>query len=708
MPVTKRNKSNLQASLAITRFPNQKARVKRDLTMTMGELADWVTGQTAADKGRLPWIKLATFGPTKTDKGCLRHDANVQTITGVEADYDAGEVGPDAAHVMLQEAGVAGLVYTTASHTPEAPRWRVLCPTSGPLPPDARKALIERLNGVLGGGLDGTSFVLSQSYYAGSVEGGEPVQTFLSDGDYIDNRDDLARLPKGKHPTGAVIKDDSGSGVAYRLMLDLFASGSTIEEARIDIENDAGPAGDWWHRTTEREQERTLENAAAKVERENECTADFDLAAEVQGWIPEVELSAAEQAEIDALIGITTPASPTWGSPMMRGATPYSNLHNAEFYLGTYRDTILPGLRFNQMTQRSEWQRGEVDDAALAIARKGMERAGMMTVGMDLVASAVDSVARVFAHHPVRDWLGEQIDDGRGLMDDWMSRYLGAEDTIYTRAVGRMFLIQAVARVMQPGCKGDYMPVLHGAQGLGKSSACRALAGDTYFSDSMPPIRSDRPKEAMAFLQGLWMVEVAEMASMRESAQDDLKSFITRQVDRYRDPYGRLDQPHPRQCVFIGTTNKDTFLRDETGSRRFWPIGCEERCDPEALAHDRGQLFAEAVAAYKAGEQWWPDRDFEAQHMRPEQEAVFGADPWELDIGDLLDQPKSEFGEEVKPIRETTLQEIMDGLGLQPMQRTRGTQMRIAGIMKERLGWKRVHTKRGKVWRRNSHLQVVK
>lgn len=415
----------------------------------------------------------------------------------------------------------------------------------------------------------------------------------------------------------------------------------------------------------------------------------------------------AELVEIDTLVG-TPEQGHQWGTPMVHGNTLLKNQHNADYYLGT-NPSILPHLRYNKMTHRAEWARGDVNDANLSTARKGIERAGMGTVAMELVKSAVQSVSLASSYHPVRDWVNCQKDDGRGLLDTWLVRYFGADDSTYTRAVGRMFAIQMVARIMKPGCKADYMPVLHGPQGLEKSSTCRALAGG-YFSDSLPRVGGTNPKEAMDHLRGLWLVEVAEMASMREAGQEELKSFLTRQTDRFRSAYGHMDESHDRQCCFIGTTNKDSFLRDETGGRRFWPVACNRPCDPEGLARDRGQLFAEAVAAYRAGEKWWPTREFEQEHMRRMQEEAFGADPWEDEIWEYLNKIETDFDGSGKARRETTVWEIFDHMDLPAIQRSRPMQMRVTGILKDRLGWVKVKSNGNTVWRRQpgAHLEVVK
>ena len=265
----------------------------------------------------------------------------------------------------------------------------------------------------------------------------------------------------------------------------------------------------------------------------------------------------------------------------------------------------LKNLPWREVRGESQWI--DTDDAAL---RFYMERLYGMT-GKDRIFDAVNVVAQERSFHPVRDYLNGCEWDGVPRVDTLLIDYLGAEDNAYTRAVTRKTLVAAVARIYKPGCKFDYMLTLRGRQGLGKSALIAKLGGP-WFSDTFTTMQG---KDAYEQVQGVWIMEVGELAGMRKAEAETIKLYISKQVDRFRPAYGRRLQEFPRQCVFIGTTNETQFLRDTTGNRRFWVVDT-----PNTPTHDMWdeltsetvkQVWAEAVEIYNAGEKLYLPKSLE-------------------------------------------------------------------------------------------------
>lgn len=333
----------------------------------------------------------------------------------------------------------------------------------------------------------------------------------------------------------------------------------------------------------------------------------------------------------------------------------------------------------------SKFKPRPVTDIDVSSLQEWLQLAGLPNIGKETAHQAVDLRSRECAFHPVRDYLTGLRWDGTPRINGWLATYLGAERLPYTDGIGRMFLVSMVARIFDPGCKADHMPVLEGLQGTLKSTAC-AILGGAYFSDSLPDVTAG--KDVSQHLRGKWLIEVSEMHAMGRAEATLLKAFITRTTERYRPSYGRKEVIELRQCVFIGTTNREAYLRDETGGRRFWPVKTGS-VDVEALARNRGQLFAEASKAYHDGERWWPDRVFERDHVTPEQEARFEVDAWEESISTYLDtESKVTIGQVARV-----------ALGIDVPRLGRAEQNRISAAM-QRLGWKRQPKKdwQGKRW----------
>ena len=180
--------------------------------------------------------------------------------------------------------------------------------------------------------------------------------------------------------------------------------------------------------------------------------------------------------------------------------------------------------------------------------------------------------------------------------------YLGAEDNKYSKAVIRKTLVAAAARIYEPGTKFDSVLILNGPQGIGKSTFFARL-GKGWFSDSLT-LGDMRDKAAAEKLQGYWLLELGELAGIKKTDVETVKSFVSRTDDKYRASYGVNVESHPRQCVIVGTTNSETgFLRDITGNRRFWPVRVSGDSSKKAWdLKEIDQVWAEVLFIYKQGE----------------------------------------------------------------------------------------------------------
>jgi predicted P-loop ATPase len=257
---------------------------------------------------------------------------------------------------------------------------------------------------------------------------------------------------------------------------------------------------------------------------------------------------------------------------------------------------------------------------------------------------AIATVASEHRYHPIRDYLNGLVWDGDGRAHNWLATYLGVKPNEYVSAVGCRWLIAAVARIYEPGCKNDCCLILEGKQGAGKSTALRTLA-EPWFTDDMPELGT---KDSQLQTRGVWIIELSELDSMTRGEVSRVKAYMSRLTDRFRPPYGRAPIDVPRECVFAGTSNKGAYLRDETGGRRFWPVQCGA-IDIPWLKQDRDQLFAEAVALYRDGSPWWLNTEKLTHAALEEQEDRYDSDPWDeliapwvrgrvsVSVGEVLD-----------------------------------------------------------------------
>lgn len=237
------------------------------------------------------------------------------------------------------------------------------------------------------------------------------------------------------------------------------------------------------------------------------------------------------------------------------------------FCLFSKREVATGNLPWRKVTKSTK----NLVDRDVSNLRHYLERVYGIT-GEKKIDDALSVVLGKNASHPIKEYLGrvaaEGFWDGVERLDELLIRYLGAEDNAYVRAVTRKTLVAAVARIYRPGIKYDTVLTLVGPQGIGKSQLIKRLGGEWY-SDSFGGIGT---KDAYDLIQGVWLVEIAELAGLRKAEVDSIKHFISKQDDYYRVSYGKRPENNPRQCIFFATTNDEDFLKDQTGNRRWWPV----------------------------------------------------------------------------------------------------------------------------------------
>lgn len=284
------------------------------------------------------------------------------------------------------------------------------------------------------------------------------------------------------------------------------------------------------------------------------------------------------------------------------------------------------------------WGRKKGDplsDVCLVNIKSWLVKAYRIETQTNLILEVVKQIASENSFHPVRDYLDRLTWDGKPRINTWLKTHLGATaPEPYLTEVSRKTLCAMIARVYQPGVKFDHMLILEGKQGVGKSSVCRILASQEWFSDTSVDINS---KDGMLNLQGAWVVEISELMAMKKVESEAYKSFFSRSVDRVRSPYNRMWEDYPRQCIFIGSTNESSYLKDKSGNRRFWPVEIDH-CDQASLRRDRNQLFAEAKWVWElTGEPLYLDLPESAEQALEYQERRVGDDEETVMLGELLE-----------------------------------------------------------------------
>jgi len=397
-------------------------------------------------------------------------------------------------------------------------------------------------------------------------------------------------------------------------------------------------------------------------------------------------------------------------SKLDTGSKPIANLANAvriiendPEFCAVWRDEFLQ--RILTGSPAKEW--GDADDIHLTL--RFQREKSMPRMSRDTVTQAVIEIAHRHNRNCAKDFLESLEWDGEERIDDFFTDHFGAPGSEYVKAAAKNFWLSLVARVYRPGCQSDHMIVLEGAQGIGKSSALRIVGGDWFCEQH----ESVTKKDFYENLQGKLLVEISEMDSFNRSEVTKVKQVITTVSDRYRESYGRKSIDHPRQCIFAGTTNSDSWNRDESGARRFWPIACKGQIDTEAIRKNREQYFAEAVHRFNAGESW---HVMPIEETRNEQEARYVEPAWcepiqfyienvsVWDVDHWKSTPRAES------LTELSAAEVLkDALHMPEAAWTKSNEMRVGEALRF-MGWtkkdKRHEGRVGKRWLSPSKVET--
>lgn len=619
--------------------------------------------------------------------GGVRKTANVMWRSIATLDIDYGR--PDLWDEFTMEFSFAAMLYSTHKHSKKKPRYRLVFPLSRQVRPDEYEPLCRMIASKIGIEVfDDTTYQLARLFYYPSTSRDGDFVFEYQDGDacnvdeflkmYRDYKD-VATWPTSSRENDLIAKTAKIAGDptekpgligafcrAYTIedAIDTFLSDvyeKTAHEGRYTYVNGSVAAGlvcyegkfaysnhetdpaskqlcnafdlcrihlfgihDEGSRVTDvtrlpsyqKMQDFAAKDKRVKVlltkERQGQANEDFaDMVTTEDStpdkWMGDLDLDrkGAIKSTASNIIAILE------NDPKLKGHV-WQNLFNGFIY-------VTGGLPWNG--EATQW--GNTDDANLRIY---LEQHYGVT-GKDKIKDAMVAVVTRHRVHPIRDYLNHLKWDGVPRLDHLIIDYVGAEDNELNRVMTRKHFTAAVARVMDPGCKYDYCLIIAGAEGIGKSTLFNVMGGD-WFSDSLVTMEGTKGMEQA---RNGWVIELPELGSIKRSDVEQVKAYISRQIDSYRPAYGSVNEAHPRQCIFCGTTNETYFLKGETGNRRFWVI----KVDPDlrkngnprqAIETDRDQLWAEAVQRYREGEKLYLNEELEAEARRRQTEFNDNAD----------------------------------------------------------------------------------
>ena len=699
-------------TLAVTLFRSVTSTDGARVALTWSELCEALGSHAVcASKSDAPGWSPATFDDDARGRP-------VESVACLVFDVDG------ALPELTQDA--AWFAHTTHSHTAESPRWRVVVLTDRPHAPEEHERVWRSVAGALGLTPDEATKDASRFYWAPSHAPGAPHETRSASGRSVPLGDTpgsgttpwVERHPPPGRPPPAPLeaRPELGAPPAPpRKSVEFLPSSAPIdlESLRARVSAMAGGPSKVKMQTLVNFGELPRQGSRnAWMHSAFSIAGKMGLSPEVGDYLADifanrVELhdaetsgywkglalnsfsrAAAERAHKDALtttlakvLGGSTPDD--WRHDLItttKNEVTKATACGANLTLIFLNDDAFKSLRWNTLKCEMEFTTGpfvNVPATSLDVAvTDWLFQTPEYRISMPRqeVIARLLAAARTRPFDPVKNYLEGLVWDGVERLNGLLYTYCGVDYGLnnHCARISRRFMVGAVARAYRPGCQMDTVLLLQGAQGLGKTSFVRALGGEFMAELHMDPSN----KDTLQAIAGRWFVELSELASARKTDVESMRAFITRKVDVIRLPYGKVTEEFPRRCVFIGTTNEDTPLTDAHGNRRYWPVTVG-KVDVFALERDRDQLFAEAVAAFKAGERWWLD-DGEQLQASEEARMYTESDTWSELIRDwLYKQPV-----ETRPTKVSAHFVAQRILMLDPHQMTRGTMTRIGFALK--------------------------
>lgn len=612
----------------------------------------------------------------------LKTSVAARQIVTLDADYVKGDFWGKVQDLMIDWSDFSALLYSTHKHTPKEPRLRLVVPLSREVGPEEYEAVARKLAEAIDiTEFDATTYEVNRLMYWPSHSADVDPVFEIHDAPFLDPdevlskyRDwhDTAEWPES--PEEAKKRRQKAEKVEDPLtkkgIVGIFCRTYTITEAiqkfipgvytptvredrwtyaagstsggLVIYDNDrlafshhnTDPAGGLdvnafdivrIHKFGELDDPEETK----PMNRRESWKAMSDLMAEDPDCLQTKAVETA--AEFD-----TEPGQAEWMLKLIRNENLTIKPAVVNATLIMENDEEIQGIRLNQMSNRIEatglpWEKESIgwSDTHDAILMDWIARKYGVEFPAAKLRTAVLKVSFGRRYHPVRDYLDHlPAWDGIERVDGLLVDYLDADDNLYTREATRKTLVAAVARIYAPGCKYDYMLVLVGPQGSGKSTFYSRLAAGRreWFSDSLKMDMMNKIKDSGEQVQGKWIVEIGEMTGMKKADIEAVKSFVSRESDDYRSAYGHYSEDHPRQCIIVGSTNQDDgFLRDVTGNRRFLPVNVKRAgkvkardLTPEVVA----QIWAEAKNLYELGEELVLSPEAEVMAEEAQREAM--------------------------------------------------------------------------------------